>query len=287
MDAFATEPQNIEMSVSTANAPDCALSLQYQHRGLSKAVVRDALVQIEAEQKTAEMMPNAYRLSGLSDAAVTGIYRGGKETMSSSDLIRYFNETRSMRTKNSDFSDAPSIYDVANPQNVTDEAVETALVVQESEPHLPRKLTQLPRMALKKLSASVPEWFDSGASKKNEEKKKFPLSAFAAIMAVAVSLMLIVASSVMLTRAESRINQLTVEAEVLTDEISELQSDVNVESNLLELREIAMDQYGMVDEKYVEMTYLDTESEESIEAYEEERDSSIGLSALLSALGIK
>ena len=91
----------------------------------------------------------------------------------------------------------------------------------------------------------------------------------------------------MLTRAESRINQLTVEADVLADEISELQSDVDVQNNLLELREIAMDQYGMVDEKYVEMTYLDTDLEESIEAYEEERDTSIGLSALLSALGIK
>ena len=287
MDTFVTEPQGTALSVSTANVRECSLSLQYQHRGLSKAVMRDALVQIEAEEKTAELMPDAYRLSKLSDATVTGIYRGGKETMSSSDLIRYFNETRAMRTKNSDFSEACGVYESADPKNTSDEEVETSLVLQEGQSRLSHKLTAFPRLACKKIFSSFPEWFDRGVTQKNEEKKKFPLSAFAAIVAVAISLMLIVASSVMLTRAESRINQLTVEADVLADEISELQSDVDVQNNLLELREIAMDQYGMVDEKYVEMTYLDTDLEESIEAYEEERDTSIGLSALLSALGIK
>ena len=107
------------------------------------------------------------------------------------------------------------------------------------------------------------------------------------MVAVAVSLMLIVASSVMVTRAESRISELTLDAEILADEVAELHSDVNVQSNLAELREIAVEQYGMIDEKYLEMTYLDTEKEETIESYEEERREGIGLSALLSALGIK
>ena len=99
--------------------------------------------------------------------------------------------------------------------------------------------------------------------------------------------MLIVASSVMLTRAESRISALTLEAEELNDEIAELRSDVEVNNNLLQIREIATNEYGMVESEYVEMNYLDLQQKETIEVYENDRDGGIGLSALLSAMGIK
>ena len=285
MESFEYQGNSTAAIEPSMNARVCAISLRYRARGLVKAVEQDAQAQVEAEQKTVELAPQAYRLSSLSDGTIAGVYRGGKESMEEGDLIRYFNETRAMRTRACDFSDSIGIYEAADPHNADESDEGMSLVAQEND-SLMQKIVKAPRAAMEQLTASIPTWFSFGSSQKRE-KKGFPLSALAAIIAIAISLMLIVASSVMLTRAESRINSLTVEADVLAGEVAELQSDVNVQNNLLELREIAVDQYGMVEERYVDMTYLDTEAEDTIEGFEEERDEGIGLSALLSALGIK
>ena len=272
--------------VPSANARICAISARYCKRGLSKAVEDSAKAQMEAEERTTQQAPTAYRLSKLSEAAITGLYRGGKKTMSSDDLVRYIDETMAMRNASKDFSDEAGIYEQANPmseQNVGQNLVPVC----EARALSIERVAKTPIAFVKNIFASAFEWFDFSVRGARRETRRIPFSAFAAILAVAISLMLIVASSVMLTRAESRINSLTVKMESLTDEVADLQSDVNVQSNLLELREIAVEQYGMIDQRFLEMSYLDTQAEDRIDAYEEERDEGIGLSALLSALGIK
>lgn len=265
-----------------------ALSARYERRGLVKAVEKDALEQERAEEATVALAPVAYRMSTLSDAAVRGLYRGGKDCMNGKDLLGYFGETRQRRIANADFSEETGIYEIADPKHVEENAPNTALVLaDEKKKILPTSISKMPAFIKEKLVASVPEWFQGETVKETKKGKKFPLSAFAAMIAVAVSLMLIVASSVMLTRAESRINALTLEADALSGEIAELRSDIDVGNDLLHLREIAVEEYGMVDEAYVKMTYLDTRAEETIESYEEETRGGIGLSALLSAIGIK
>ena len=82
----------------------CALSddlarkedLQQMHRGV--------LAQIEREEETRCSAPDAYRLSLMSDAAVTGVYRRGKDYMSSADLLRYAREARSAHLAQVDLS---------------------------------------------------------------------------------------------------------------------------------------------------------------------------------------
>lgn len=265
-----------------------AISAHYANRGLAKAVAKNAQEQIKAEEATTALAPVAYRMSALSDSAVTGLYRHGKKTMSGKDLLSYIGETRQRRIHDCDFSEEKSIYETANPNTEEENEPQTALVLaEEKKKLLSVPVTSLPRMAKEKLKTSLPEWFQGGSVKAEKNRKKFPFSAFAAMIAVAVSLMLIVASSVMLTRAESRINELTLEADALSDEIAELHSDIDVSNDLLHVREIAMDQFGMVDEAFVKMTYLENQNGDTIEAYEEEREDGIGLSALLSAMGIK
>ena len=254
---------------------------------MAKAVAIAAEEQIRAEQATREQAPEAYRMSTLSNAAVTGLYRQGKAEMSSNDLVRYFDETRQSRIKNCDFSESKSIYESADPTVEEGSAVETALVFDETERKPWVRARDLPGMVVTKVKDSFPLWFAFEASEKKAQKRKFPLSAFAAMIAVAVSLMLIIASSVMLTLAESRISALTLESETLVDEISELRSDIDAESDMLALREIAVEEYGMIEREYVQATYLESEQEETIEAYEEERKGGIGLASLLSAMGIK
>ncbi|MBQ9760017.1 MAG: hypothetical protein IJW16_01580 [Clostridia bacterium] len=264
-----------------------AISARYEKRGLVKAAEMEAEARERAEAQTAELAPVAYRKSTLSEAAVKGMYRRGKDYMDGQDLLGYFEETRQRRIAECDFSKETGIYETADPLRVEEHVPDTALVLaEEKRSLLPTSLPKMPAYIKDKLKTSVPEWFCGETVKSAKKTKKFPLSAFAAMIAVAVSLMLIVASSVMLTRAESRINALTLEADELSGEIAELRSDIDVESDLLYLREIAMEEYGMVDEEYVRMTYLNTAGEDSIEAFETEDRGGIGLSALLSAIGI-
>ncbi|MBQ8214226.1 MAG: hypothetical protein IJZ80_09470, partial [Clostridia bacterium] len=67
----------------------------------------------------------------------------------------------------------------------------------------------------------------------------------------------------------------------------ELKSDLEVGNDLLEIRQIATEEYGMVAEDYVKMDYISLRGDDSVEVYQEEREESVGLSALLSAIGLK
>ena len=277
-----TAPTGKGLQVSAENYIS-ALSMRYAARGLVKSVHDGAEEQIRREEETRALAPDAYRLSTLSDAAVAGCYRRGKDTMSGADLVRYFGEMRSARIRNADFSGNTGI-DECDGGNVKDKS--RALVAVTSKKSLPA-LTQRVKSLPAELGQKLPTWFNSEKPDSSKESKRFPLSAFAAAVAVAASLMLIVASSVMLTRAESNISRLQTKVSDASAEVAELRSDFEVQNDLLEIRRIAMEEYGMVEEDYLKMDYITLSSDDSVEVYEEEREESVGLSALLSAIGIK
>ena len=99
-------------------------------------------------------------------------------------------------------------------------------------------------------------------------------------------MMMIVAGSLMLTNAESQVNQLNVDIDRLQGEISDLHSEMESDENLLRVREIAVEEYGMVGEEYLKMDYIGMDREEKIEVFSGDRENHVGLSALLSALGL-
>ncbi len=149
-----------------------------------------------------------------------------------------------------------------------------------------RSLSATALTVREKLKAALPTWFDASASDQSKVKRTLPISAFAAAAVVAVSLMLIVASTVLLTRAQSNVFKLKQEIDAEVAEISELRSDLEIKNDLLQIREIAVNEYGMVSEEYLRMQYLELGAEDSIEVFEKE-DDAVGLGALLSAIGIK
>ena len=100
-------------------------------------------------------------------------------------------------------------------------------------------------------------------------------------------LMLIVASNVMLTHAEDKLSTLTVEIDALTAEVADIEAKMNVKTDLLLIREIAINEYGMVGEEYVRMDYVTLHQKDVIEAYDGEEGRGVGLAAILSAIGIK
>ena len=276
------------LTVSAAQEVE-AIAQRFAARGVAKAVAEQNAQQIKKENETRKLAPGAYRLSCMSDAAVNGRYRRGKEAMSGKDLIQYFNETRAIRTSDEDFSILP----------VSDESVlsgenekachsvvkyEERLTLKEKIAELPAQIRRLPAKTVQFIRTSAPAWFDFSPVDTTPGTRRFPLSAFAAIIAVAVSLMLIVASSVMIHHGEKRVSQLTVE---LAGEVSDLQSELNVKNDLLAIRDIATEEFGMVEEKYVKMQYLSMGSGDSIEVFEEKKQETVGISAILSAIGLK
>lgn len=262
-----------------------ALSERYAARGLVKSVRDGAAEQIKREEETRALAPDAYRLSNMSDAAVTGCYRRGKDTMNTADLIRYFNEIRAEQIRNSKLETGTGS-DVCEAD--ADQSVSVVPAASKKNlPALAECVKALPATAGERLKAALPTWFDSAKPDTSKERKRFPLSAFAAVVAVAASLMLIVASSVMLTRAESNVSKLQKQISTASSEVAELRSDFEVRNDLLEIRRIAMEEYGMVEEEYLKMDYITLSSEDSVEVFEEEREESVGLAALLSAIGIK
>ncbi|MBQ1963608.1 MAG: hypothetical protein II369_05775, partial [Clostridia bacterium] len=237
----------------------CAISRYYSDRGLRKSVLQDAQKQKEQEKNTRELAPDAYRMSSLSDAAIEGCYRRGKSSMAVNDLMIYFNETRARRICNTDFSENTGADEENREEN-------SLAVAKEASPRLVDRI----RAGHKSLKEAAPTWFDSAEPDTSGVKKRFPLSAFAAIAAVAVSLMLIVASSVLVTRAESKTAQLNDQITAAYAESGDLRAKLETRDNLLLIRRIATEEYGMVDEEYVRTQYITLADKDTIETYEEE-----------------
>ncbi len=264
--------QGIEISLEPQL---CALSEQYADRGLAAAVKRTAKEQVRAEEETCKLSPDAYRLSSVGEATMRAKYRRGKEHMSSSDLLYYFSEVRDAHLTDA-ILDGNTGVDVC-------EAAQEEIALAAAE----QTAVSKPREIKKKISEAWPTWFDRSEPDTSSDRRRFPLSALAAMVTVAVSLLLIVASSVMIRLAESDVSRLKDEISTVSTEAGKLKSDFEVQNDLVQIRRIATEEYGMVSEEYVKMDYISLGVEDSVEAYPEEREARMTLSALLSAIGIR
>ena len=280
-----TDVREMQMTNSATEVCVSALSKQFASRGLAKSVVLEANERMEAEEKTRELAPDAYRLSLLSEAAVKGIYKRGKDRMEVADLLRYAEECRRMHQSTHD--------EEINESNGDAEALLPAPV--KSAPNgllarikfAPTGVKALPAKTVAVLRERFPLWFDFRSADMSGESKKFPVSAFASILAIAVSLVLIVASALMITHTETKISKLNSEIATLNSEISDLESKLESSADLMEIRRIAVEEYGMVEEEHLKMEYLSLDSAEDIEVFEQKRNRELGLSAILSAIGWK
>ena len=107
-----------------------------------------------------------------------------------------------------------------------------------------------------------------------------------AIAGIAVSLMMIVGGSVLVSDASREAKELENELAALELQRAELSFELDMKNDVNVLRDRAVNELGMIRKEYVDAKYLDVSGSDSIQAHESEDDKDVGLSAILSAFGI-
>ena len=140
----------------------------------------------------------------------------------------------------------------------------------------------------KKLMETVGRGFpDADAQGEVKAKRKsMPKGMLFAVMIIFVSLLLIVTSSVMVSRTESDISRLESKLEELKKQEAKLSVDLEVKNNMINIKEIAEGEYGMVSAEYVASRYISIGREDTVitdSSYSRES----AIVRLFEALGLK
>ena len=102
---------------------------------------------------------------------------------------------------------------------------------------------------------------------------------------VTLSLMLCVCATVMVSRASADVSSLEDKIDALTYQISDLEGKLEVKNNMLDIKRIAVEQYGMISAEYASDRYIDIREDESIIKHDSKDSSSTWLQELLEAIG--
>ena len=152
-----------------------------------------------------------------------------------------------------------------------------------------RKAKEIPanmnREGFERFSA---EWFPRDDEKTMIDKKggAMPRGGIAIILAVTLSLMLIVCSTVMVSRASWEVGRLENKLERLENERDDLATDLEVKNNLLEIQRIAVGEYGMISGDYAASRYIDVTEEEKIEMRDSSSEKDSLIKRLMRAVGL-
>lgn len=113
--------------------------------------------------------------------------------------------------------------------------------------------------------------------------RKIPAAMVFMVMLCAVSLILVVSSSVLVSDASGDYAQAQNDVSVMAKEESELLIALEVKNDLRTIESLAVNKLGMVKKDLVSRQYISLGDEDIIETFEEE-DRNVGLSTLLSAI---
>ena len=214
----------------------------------------------------------------------------GESYMSSDDFAAYYKDLRGYKM--------PNFY--SRPQKEYEEAAILANEVQETGKPPKKALWLTVTSRVKKKLKRIPhyltregflelsrEWFPIEESEKRGggERGGMPRGIASTLAILTVSLLLIVCSSVMVSRASAEVSSLEDEIEELEEIKEDLSTDLEVKNNMLDIKRIAVEEYGMISAEYAASRYLDITEEEKIENFNgAEKEESL-FSRLLKAIG--
>lgn len=119
------------------------------------------------------------------------------------------------------------------------------------------------------------------------EYKKIPLGIICSIVAIAISMLMIVAGNIMVSQASMELWALEEEYETCKEYEAELKSKLAIKNDLRYIEHIARTELGMVDREHAEVIYVGNEPQNKVVAYDKvSNNDKMGLSTLLYSLGV-
>lgn len=283
---------------------------RYRDRGVAGRVHAD-----EAKQRRQEALHRAVRpgshiaaedLIGsrrrASGEDAMGCYRSGRENgqrfMTADDFDRYYHDRQ--RYRNPQYT-APVVGAVrheaeelaelmtAPPAEVQPPKKAGWLTDTDKLPAPLRKLMQLSFM--QRLNVWAGETFprETTVTASKERARPIPAGAVAGLAVVAVSVFLVIGSTVLVSQSTREVSQLKDELAQRRATQVELSDELDRKNDLLSIRERAVEELGMVAEPYVNGSYLEGGGEDHLEIEKDNGSSEdggkSGWSAILSAFG--
>lgn len=282
---------------------------RYRDRGISGRIHADAAKQEKKEALGRAIAPGAYvkaeKLGGKEhlDAYRSGVC-DGKRYMTVDDFARYYHDQRGYKYpqyRTTPVTDEERIAAVkavttanANTRETRLEQPKKAVWLTDSD-KLPASIRKLmTRPFFVRLNEWAGETFPRETEMRTEtravgEKRSrlVPAGLVAALVTVMVSMSMVISSTVLVSQATREVSQLRETLSDMREVHGELSDALDLKNDMLSLEDKAVNELGMVHEKYLDGEYLTEKSEDRLEVYDEDRDGEkkSGLSALLSAFG--
>ena len=117
------------------------------------------------------------------------------------------------------------------------------------------------------------------------KKKKIPRGALPTMAIVTLSLLFIVSSSVMVSRATGDVDRLEYEIEQLQIEKKDLDGKLIENSDMIEIKRVAVEEYGMISGDYAMSKYIDVTRDEGITVLDKQDEGDSLLTKILKAIG--
>ena len=267
-----------------------ALCKRYKDRGIAAHVRSDAKRQEREEALSHAMAPGAYIMAervsdGKADKYRTGLYKGERH-MTADDFVRYYHDQRSYKMPN--YSVRATVAEQQEAEVTGGQSPKKALwlTLTEQMPESVRKYLESPATA--RLAEISRDWFPIEKEQKCEksEVKKMPAGVLGAMLTVTLCCVMIVSSSVMVSLSLREASILQNRLDALDKQYTTLNTELSLKNDMLEIERIAVEEYNMVRSEFVPTQVLTTESENTVEVYEQKSEFGQGLSNLLSAIGI-
>ena len=268
---------------------------RFKDRGIKTSVRSSADTEKKKESARKKLISLYPQMAGVSadDEKYKNLKVGTRSCMSSEDFANYYRDLRDYKM--------PRFYSRAEKEYEEADAAHKAEKVQESgkppkkakwlaiTKHAKERIKEIPsHLNKEEFSEFANEWFlfDKGEEAKEGKKKKMPKKVVPTILTVTLSCLLIVCGSVMVSRATREVGSLEDKVDSLNLQINDLEGKLEKKNDMLEIRRIAVEEYGMVSAGYISSRYVDVQEGEKLESVREKNKGDSWFRELLKAIGI-
>jgi hypothetical protein len=275
-------------ALTEQNAALAALTRRYRGRGFTRAAKEHTDDMDVRREEAREVAPAHYRWDELCANGRGDCFRGdnylGRQVMDVDGFVEYFAECRAARRAESNETVASHTETVVpartREQSRVARLTGTSLV--------PSKQRRTSKNTSDRVIAFAKNWLrpDDPALRREGKRQPIPMKAISMLVVLAVSLMLIVTSSVMVSNEKREIGDLEHEVSALATEAKLAQDKLESQLDSLDIYEIATEELGMIPQIYADSLYVESTNGNTIEVVEQPEEQTTTLATLLSAIGM-